>query len=74
MVYINIGTLVTTYGPCDLRAITDTYSKGNALSVRLENAELVELLDITDVFTDTGKSVLHGFNDVPVWKLNVSTD
>ena len=110
MVYINIGTLVTTYGPCDLRAITDTYSKGNALSVRLEgtddgywcpyatlsvnlpehahmleedeffvklwseNSELVELLDITDVFTDTGKSVLHGFEDVPVWKLNVSTD
>tara|TARA_R100000742_G_C4198644_1_gene28445 strand:- start:35 stop:376 length:342 start_codon:yes stop_codon:yes gene_type:complete len=110
---IDIGTIVTEYGLCSLRAIraiTDTYSKGNALSVRLEatddgywspyatlsidlpehehmldeneffvklwseNSELVELLNITDVFTDTGKSVLHGFNNVPVWKLNVPTD
>ena len=107
---IDIGTIVTEYGPCDLRALTGAYRIGKTRSVRLEgtddghwspyatlsvslpehahmleedeffvklwseNAELVELLDITDVFTDTGKSVIHGFNDVPVWKLNVSTD
>ena len=107
---IDIGTIVTPYGPCTLRAIITKYSDNDALAVSLEgtddgywspyatlsvnlpehahmleedeffvklwseNSELVELLDITDVFTDTGKSVLHGFEDVPVWKLNVSTD
>ena len=39
MVTIDIGTIVTPYGPCTLRAIITKYSDNDALAVSLEGTD-----------------------------------